>query len=1249
MKSFLTFLVIVVTTFANAQEQPISLLVKMKPGKRIGQLTDRGLGKNPKKAYKTRFADSALDRWYKIEATQDDKQFAQWLRHKHRDIVDEIVEEISLQTQDTPSNDPIQPWSMAKVSAPAAWDITKGSKQIILSVVDTGIDWLHPDLQGNIWSNTGEIAGNGIDDDSNGYIDDTRGWDFVNNDNDPMDDQGHGTHCAGTTGAVGNNGIGVVGINWVLSIMPVKVLDKTGSGSFTNVTTGIIYAIDNGARPISLSLGGGGPINYPPMVDVQKYAEAHNAILIVAAGNSNQDALNSVPANVDDVISVGATTELDVKAGFSNHTHNMVSAPGTNIPSCRAKGTNLYGDLNHFIPAGDTSSQYYLLNGTSMSTPLVAGEVALLLSKYPELTPGEVRQVVKHGTDDLGAIGQDASFGWGRINALRTLQAAQVGVLSPNLSNLPSATTITGSYAILGTITGNGLAGWKLEYGGFSGWTQMVVGTSSTINVTYNTGLIPDGLTGIRLVAIHTDGREFVCERFNITVDNLDLEITSPWQPLITAGLIQISGIIVPKSGLVISGYTLDYGVGDNPASFNRIASGSAPFTGVLGTWDTKGFTDGTNYTLRLTASNGVETRRTVKLDTMLVPGYPILLHHVTSDYKTRHQSIPNNVPILKDLNIDGVEDYIGAGGKTVVLNGVVVLTDSVIEGVAATDLDGDGKSEIIVSSRHTSSYYPTLKILRSDGTLKTIFSELLKSGTPAVFDLNGDGLPEMIYLNAYNRMQAVNINGQSAPGFPVTELGASPVGTGLTAMPHVAVNKNGMLATMNGLSTMKAFSRTGQVLWNLLLPPIETKPVVGCVPIFADTDGDGIEELFVVTNVWTCGSCYKSQLHAIEAATGTITASFDLPNYGSGGYAEPPAGVVLDKGFHEVIVNVFGKIFRYTKNGLSAPYFSSPAPSTSIFNSVAAYRASDGMTNFLWTEARGRVVCMSFDGQTQFVRESRTGSSPYGYAFMSSAMSAGRTAFGLTTSYAVALAPNGTYFYFDNLSFYLWKIPNGQALEPWSQHRNNPAQSGSSPVNGVPDPPTPRPDAPILSSPPNGTQGLSAGTIEFLWTGQGASSYRFQLSSNSSFGTVLVDRLTISPSTTVTSLSEGTIYYWRVQAQASGGTSDWSAIYTFSTQSATPTPVNQAPTVTISFPIDGSTVPRKSSIYILVKATDDVKVVKTVLYINGIQTSSVATGGDLKFPWRVPNAPNKIISIQVIATDEAGLTGMATSRVTTK
>ncbi|MCK5176909.1 MAG: S8 family serine peptidase, partial [Candidatus Aenigmarchaeota archaeon] len=207
-------------------------------------------------------------------------------------------------------------WSHQNTNSEQAWDIQRGSSDVIIAVIDTGVDYNHVELSSKIWNNTDEIVGNGIDDDNNGYIDDIRGWDFHYGDNDPKDGHGHGTHCSGIAAANTNNSIGVAGVCWDCTIMPVQGLSSSGSGYWDRLALAIQYAANNSADIISMSLGGSMPSDL--VKDALSFAESKGVVVIAAAGNTYRDTKH-YPAGYDNVIAVTASTIKDEKAYFSTY------------------------------------------------------------------------------------------------------------------------------------------------------------------------------------------------------------------------------------------------------------------------------------------------------------------------------------------------------------------------------------------------------------------------------------------------------------------------------------------------------------------------------------------------------------------------------------------------------------------------------------------------------------------------------------------------------------------------------------------------------------------------------------------------------------------------------------------------------------------------------------------------------------------------------------------------------------------
>lgn len=300
-------------------------------------------------------------------------------------------------------------WNVNAVGAPEAWAAGYTGQGILVAVVDTGVDLDHPDLIGSLYVNPGEIAGNGIDDDGNGYVDDVSGYDFAGRDANPDDINGHGTHVAGTI-AAGNNGFGATGIAPDATILPVRVLGDDGSGSTNAVAAGIRYAADLGADIINLSLGGG----YSRAIDAAiDYAQQLGSFIVAAAGNESAP-VPSFPAQFsgtnENVISVGAFSSSGSLAGFSNDVGGsgsvQIDAPGVGIYSTYVGG------------------RYASLSGTSMASPHVAGVAALALSANPNLTPEELRGLLVGGTLGIAA----GSDGIGNLNAATTVAFAARGL-----------------------------------------------------------------------------------------------------------------------------------------------------------------------------------------------------------------------------------------------------------------------------------------------------------------------------------------------------------------------------------------------------------------------------------------------------------------------------------------------------------------------------------------------------------------------------------------------------------------------------------------------------------------------------------------------------------------------------------------------------------------------------------------------------------------------------------------------------
>jgi serine protease len=321
----------------------------------------------------------------------------------------------------------------ADIDAVEAWDNSVGSSEIVIGVIDTGVDYNHPDLAANMWVNPGEIAGNGVDDDANGVIDDVHGFNAITGSGNPLDDHDHGSHCSGTIGAVGNNGVGVAGVNWEVSIMAIKFLDAGGSGTTVDAIESINYAVgqktshNTNLRVLSNSWGGGGFSQ--ALADAITAANAADILFVAAAGNagSNNDTTPSYPASYDiaNVVSVAATDHNDGLASFSNFGLTTVDlgAPGVNVLSTTRNNT------------------YSVFSGTSMATPHVAGAAALVLSSNQTLSTAELKEVLMTSGDAKPSLAGKTVSGR-RLNVAAALDEAGPPVPRFNMGAAPAGRVI---------------------------------------------------------------------------------------------------------------------------------------------------------------------------------------------------------------------------------------------------------------------------------------------------------------------------------------------------------------------------------------------------------------------------------------------------------------------------------------------------------------------------------------------------------------------------------------------------------------------------------------------------------------------------------------------------------------------------------------------------------------------------------------------------------------------------------------
>ncbi len=394
-------------------------------------------------------------------------------------------------TPNDPNYGPGSQWFLAQVNAEQAWNASLGNSNIVLAVVDDAVDIDHPDLSPVLWTNSGEIAGNGQDDDNNGYVDDVNGADVANGSGDPrpgspVADFTHGTHVAGIAAAATDNGVGVASMGFGISLMSLRCADN--SSSLTSTYQGVLYAIENGANVVNMSYGSSFHSNtYQNLID---WGYQNNVTMIAAAGN---DDVNSVfyPAGYDHVIAVAATQGSDAKASFSNYDDGSgwidISAPGTSILST--------------VPVAVGSYDYK--QGTSMASPLVAGLAGLMLSLNDQLTPDDIETCLESNVDPV--TGSYASFmGAGRINAEDAMNCVAATLAwAPSADFTANVTTISAG----GTIDFTDLSqynptSWSWNFGG--GGTPNTSSQQNPAGVLFNT----PGTYTVTLTATNANGND---------------------------------------------------------------------------------------------------------------------------------------------------------------------------------------------------------------------------------------------------------------------------------------------------------------------------------------------------------------------------------------------------------------------------------------------------------------------------------------------------------------------------------------------------------------------------------------------------------------------------------------------------------------------------------------------------------------------------------------------------------------------
>ncbi len=670
-------------------------------------------------------------------------------------------------------------WAVHRLQAPLAWDTTVG-QGVVVAVVDTGVDANHPDIAANIWVNADEIPGNGVDDDGNGFIDDVKGWDFVGAswltptpDNNPADVNGHGTHVAGTIGAVGNNAAGIVGIAWGARIMPLRGHDNAGNGAATLLCAAIVYAANNGADVINCSFGGPGFVQVEK--DAADYAHSLGVVVVAAAGNDGVRLENFYPALLPNVIAVASSSPADARSTFSNWGSRLdVAAPGEDILSLRAAGTT---------PGTPINSSYTRWGGTSMAAPHASGLAALLLAQRPNLTPEQVRQIIRVSADDVDVAGVDNNVGFGRINAgtaLTVPDPLEAKIFSPY-----DGTVVAGAIALTGVAQGIGFDSYLLEFGvgeNPSSWQVVAQDTtpvSGGMLGTFEPNVL-DGRHSVRLRVFDTNGFVYY-DRMSLNVRYA--EITAPVPPPVpNASQAFKAGAIVSihgsARGATFSRFSIDWVRGRTPAggwtsTGVTVANGGLNqiTNGVLATIDTSSATEADWYTVRLLVENSIHTnevRTMIYIEPQLFStGWPQLLSPSPAEWAAFVPALDaaGNTRLFLLGGGYRLQAFAPDGSSTV---DAPMQWDATFQ-PAAANIDGAPGDEVIVGANgHVRIIRPDLSYytFTPAQTVNFAFSRVV------VEDLNNDGSPEIILSGigssgAY--VYAFKTNGQQlTANFPI-------------------------------------------------------------------------------------------------------------------------------------------------------------------------------------------------------------------------------------------------------------------------------------------------------------------------------------------------------------------------------------------------------------------------------------------------------------------------------------------------
>ena len=845
---------------------------------------------------------------------------------------------------------------------------SENTNTIIVAIIDTGVDPNHPELAGKIWTNPREIDGNEIDDDNNGYIDDIHGWDFTGEssimpplqDNDPTDEYGHGTHCAGIITANSNNSIGISGVTPNCRIMPIKFFPVMLS---SYASEAIIYAADNGADVINMSFGYPWPV--PILQDALDYARSKGVVLIAASGNDS-DEMQNYPAAYESVIAVGATSSSDQIAFFSTYGDQIdVSAPGYSILSLRADGTDMYAPDEPDVHIID--SLYYIASGTSMACPHVVGIAAFMLALSPGLSMDNVREILENTADDitdpygLGEYlpGWDKYSGFGRVNLYAA--AAQVPDRRAVIQSPQPHEILSGTIDIVGSCDGADFTDYQLSYGPGrtpSQWTEIA---NSQTPVSYNIlgNLAADNLEGIYTFKVSNSGTNF--DQITVFISNnsaLQLDLPADFDTIVSFVQVMGSAYHPDFKSLVLEYYNID-----TPNNWNLITESTQPvYADLICKWSTGALPDG-RYLLRLSLSTNTDLTISDTVEVYVRSPF-------SEDYgwRVNLDAATGIIPNWGDFDNDGVNEIIvGTSDSLYFFNpdgspkteGVPAYPAGDYRMAPAVgDLDDDDIEDFVCIGKigsitklfgHSSQngYFET--ILQANPNLERFDSDL-EFDYPRVFlrDMFSDGSDEIFYFSApacfiYNSngsfiLQILNLNSGALSQY----LSADINGDGVDELYNLSstiyqFNQHGILH--------KSYSFNGIYGWDFDNRSISA----------VDIDSDGRQELIVLGRYFD--EPYK---YFIFAFKDDLSLMPGWPHdAGISNYLVPPTVTFADidnDNELEYFISYYeltqGSIYAWNLDGSSVlgdsifPYFTATENPGRLYSSLAGDVNGDGLVD---------------------------------------------------------------------------------------------------------------------------------------------------------------------------------------------------------------------------------------------------------------------------------------------------------------